>query len=89
MLNFVPSDSMTVQNGGTDGADMLTDTKLKKLKSAEKTHKVSDRGGMYVSISTAGTKAFRYGYRINGRRETLSIGRYDENLSSKATRELD
>jgi len=33
--------------------------------------------------------SFRYDYRINGRRETLTIGRYDESLSSKATRELD
>ena len=68
---------------------MLTDTELKKLKPTDKAFKVSDRDGMYVSVSTTGTKSFRYDYRINGRRETLTIGRYDESLSSKATRELD
>lgn len=79
---------MTVQNGGKKGTDMLTDTELKKLKATDKIFKVSDRDGMYVSVSTSGAKTFRYDYRINGRRETLTIGRYDEDLSSKATREL-
>lgn len=88
-LNFVPTGGLTVQNGGKKGADMLTDTELKKLKPTDKSFKVSDRDGMYVSVSTTGTKSFRYDYRINGRRETLTIGRYDESLSSKATRELD
>ena len=68
---------------------MLTDTELKKLKQTEKTYKVADRDGMYVSVATSGTKSFRYDYRINGRRETLTIGRYDENLSSKVARGLE
>ena len=68
---------------------MLTDTELKKLKQTEKTYKVADRDGMYVSVATSGTKSFRYDYRINGRRETLTIGRYDENLSSKIARGLE
>ena len=65
---------------------MLTDTELKKLKPTDKAFKISDRDGMYVSVSTTGTKSFRYDYRINGRRETLTIGRYDESLPSKAAR---
>lgn len=68
---------------------MLTDTELKKLKQTDKTYKVADRDGMYVSVATSGTKSFRYDYRINGRRETLTIGRYDENLSSKVARGLE
>ena len=68
---------------------MLTDTELKKLKQTEKTYKVADRDGMYVSVATSGTKSFRYDYRINGRRETLTIGRYDESLSSKVARGLE
>jgi len=55
---------------------MLTDTKLKSLKPKDKMYKKSDRDGLYVTVSTAGTVAFRYDYRINGRRETLTIGRY-------------
>ena len=55
---------------------MLTDTKLNNLKSKEKLYKLSDRDGLYVTVGPAGTVAFRYDYRINGRRETLTIGRY-------------
>jgi len=31
---------------------------------------------MYVWVSTAGTVTFRYDYRLHGRRETLTLGRY-------------
>lgn len=55
---------------------MLTDTKLKNLKPREKLYKETDRNGLYVSVSPAGTVAFRYDYRIFGRRETLTIGKY-------------
>ena len=55
---------------------MLTDTKLKSLKPQDKIYKVADRDGMYVAVLTSGTVSFRYDYRINGRRETLTIGKY-------------
>lgn len=55
---------------------MLTDTALRNLKPKSLTYKASDRDGMYVTVSPAGTIAFRYDYRLNGRRETLTIGRY-------------
>lgn len=55
---------------------MLTDTKLKNLKPQEKLYKVTDRDGLYVAVSPAGTVTFRLDYRLNGRRETLTIGRY-------------
>jgi len=55
---------------------MLTDTALKNLKPKDAPYKVTDRDGMYVTVSTAGTVTFRYDYRINSRRETLTMGRY-------------
>ena len=55
---------------------MLTDTALKNLKPKDAPYKVTDRDGMYVTVSTAGTVTSRYDYRINSRRETLTIGRY-------------
>jgi hypothetical protein len=39
---------------------MITDIELRKLRPKEKTFKVADRDGMYVTIATAGTKSFRY-----------------------------
>ena len=68
---------------------MLTDTELRKLRPKEKAFKVADRDGLYVTISTTGTKSFRYDYRLNGRRETLTIGRYDDAVGAKNPRDPD
>lgn len=67
----------------------LTDIRLKSLKPRDKAYKVSDRDGLYVVVSPAGTVAFRYDYRLGGRRETLTLGRYDSAAPMKATRELE
>lgn len=56
----------------------LTDAKLKNLKPQEKIYKVPDRDGMYVVVSPKGAIAFRYDYRLAGRRETLTLGQFDE-----------
>ena len=55
---------------------MLTDVALKNLKAREKAYKVTDRDGLYVHVSTSGTLTFRLDYRLNGRRETLTLGKY-------------
>lgn len=55
---------------------MLTDTKLQSLKPKDKLYKVSDKDGLYVSVSTKGVISFRLDYRIDGRRKTLTIGKY-------------
>lgn len=56
---------------------MPTDTALRNLKPKSKIYKASERDGMYVTVSPTGTVTFRYDHRLNGRRETLTIGRYD------------
>jgi len=55
---------------------MLTDTKLRNLKPKDKLYKEADRDGLYVSVLPSGGISFRYNYRLNGRGETLTIGRY-------------
>ena len=55
---------------------MLTDTKLRNLKPQDKLYKVNDRVGLYLAVTPAGGVSFRYNYAINGRQETLAIGRY-------------
>ncbi|MCA0048205.1 tyrosine-type recombinase/integrase [Mesorhizobium sp. B283B1A] len=57
---------------------MLTDIALKKLKPKEKIYKVTDRDGMYATVAPTGQVSFRYDYRVNGRRETVTLGRYGE-----------
>ncbi|EJG2209497.1 TPA: tyrosine-type recombinase/integrase [Proteus mirabilis] len=55
---------------------MLTDTRLRSLKPQDKLYKVSDRDGLYVAVTKSGVISFRYDYRFNGRRETVTFGRY-------------
>ena len=55
---------------------MLTDTAIKALKPQDKLYKVVDRDGMYVVVQPSGAIVFRMDYRLNGRRETLTLGRY-------------
>jgi len=45
---------------------MLTDTAIKRLKPQEKSYKVADRDGMYVTVIPSGGITFRYDYRLNG-----------------------
>jgi integrase len=67
---------------------MLTDTAIKALKPQKKLYKVSDRDGMYVVVQPSGAIVFRYDYRLNGRRETLTLGRYGpDGLSLARARE--
>lgn len=55
---------------------MLSDAKLRNLKPESRSYKVADRDGMYVAVSTTGVISFRFNYRVNGRQETLTLGRY-------------
>ncbi|MFK4047344.1 tyrosine-type recombinase/integrase [Roseomonas mucosa] len=55
---------------------MLTDAAIKALKPKDKLYKIVDRDGMYVVVQPSGSIVFRLDYRLNGRRETLTLGRY-------------
>ena len=55
---------------------MLTDTALRNLRPKTKAYKSTDRDGLYVYVSTGGGISFRYDYRFNGRRETVTLGVY-------------
>lgn len=55
---------------------MLTDAALKNMRPKSKAYKSTDRDGLYAYVSPGGAISFRYDYRFNGRRETLTLGRY-------------
>lgn len=55
---------------------MLTDAAIKALKPRDKLYKVVDRDGMYIVVQPSGVIVFRLDYRLNGRRETVTLGRY-------------
>ncbi len=60
---------------------MLTEFAIRNLKPRTALYKIADRDGMYVAVSPVGTLSFRYDYRVNGRWETLTIGRYGQSAS--------
>lgn len=55
---------------------MLTDAALKALKPKDKIYKIADRDGMYARVMPSGSISFRLDYRLNGRRETVYLGKY-------------
>lgn len=68
---------------------MLTDAALKCLKPKAKMYKVTDRDGMYVRVAPSGGISFRLDYRLNGRRETVHLGKYArDGISLARAREL-
>jgi integrase len=69
---------VSIEKLGVLGKKMLTDTQIKKAKPAAKSYKLSDSGGLFLFVSTAGGKLWRLKYRFNGSEKLLSIGPYPE-----------
>ena len=54
----------------------LNDRQIKNAKPAEKPFKLNDGKGLYLYINTGGGKLWRFDFSHNGKRKTLSIGKY-------------
>lgn len=54
----------------------LSDTRIKALKSKPAPYEIADEGGLFVEVLPSGAKIWRYRYRLNGRREKVTIGPY-------------
>jgi integrase len=54
----------------------LTDTALKSLKPKEKTYTLADERGLYVEVFPTGGIVWRFRYRLNGKLEKLTLGKY-------------
>jgi integrase len=57
---------------------MLTTTSVNQAKPKEKPYKLSDEKGLYLFIQIGGGKLWRFDYRFNGKRKTLSLGKFPE-----------
>ena len=64
----------------------LSATGVKNALPAEKSYKLADGGGLYLLVTTAGGKYWRYDYRFAGARKTLALGAYPD-TSLKNARE--
>jgi integrase len=56
----------------------LTDTKVRNAKIGKSPVSLSDGGGLYLHITPAGGKLWRYNYRFGGKQKTITFGRYPE-----------
>ncbi len=55
---------------------MLSDAAIRKAKARDAAYKLSDSGGLFLLVSRAGGKLWRFKYRIAGKERLLSIGAY-------------
>lgn len=55
---------------------MLTIKAIDSAKPKDKPYKLPDFEGLYLYVTPSGTKSWRYDYRFNGKRKTLTIGKY-------------
>lgn len=56
----------------------ITALQIKALAPKDSPYKVAIADGLYLFVSTAGGKLWRYDCRIDGKRRTISIGRFPE-----------
>lgn len=54
----------------------LTDTALKALRPKDKPYTLADDRGLYVEVFPTGGVIWRYRYRIRGKQEKLTLGKY-------------
>jgi integrase len=56
----------------------LSDVTIRKAKPAGKTQRLFDGGGLYLELSPAGGKWWRFKYRFAGKEKRLSLGTYPD-----------
>ena len=54
----------------------LTDTQVSKTKGKDKPYKMTDGGGLFLYVTPAGGKFWRWQYRFQGKPQLLSVGEY-------------
>jgi len=56
----------------------LTDTEIRKAKAKDKAYRVSDGRGLYLWITPAGGKLWRWAYEFGGKEKLMSFGKYPD-----------
>ncbi|HEY4135795.1 MAG TPA: integrase arm-type DNA-binding domain-containing protein [Alphaproteobacteria bacterium] len=62
----------------------LTDTAIRQVKPGPKPFKLADGGGLYMLVTPAGAKYWRWKYRLHGKEKVLALGVYPEIALAKA-----
>jgi integrase len=56
----------------------LTDTEIKKTKARERAYSMGDGGGLYLWVTPAGGKLWRWSYRFERKEKLMSLGKYPD-----------
>lgn len=57
---------------------MLNDEIIEKAEIRDKNYKLYDKNGLYILVTTKGSKIWRYKYRFNKLEQTLSLNKYPD-----------
>jgi integrase len=68
---------------------MLTDTKLRTLKTREAAYRVADSNGLCIEVRPTGSKVWRYRYRHAGKASIATLGEYPAMTLAEARAERD
>ncbi|ARR52354.1 integrase [Rhizorhabdus wittichii DC-6] len=67
----------------------LTDTAVRTAKPKDKAYKVADSGGLFLFVTPAGGKSWRFKFRVGGIEKLLTLGKYPQVSLSAARRARD
>lgn len=56
----------------------LNDTAIRQAKAADNDRKLADEKGLYLLVTTTGSKLWRFKYRLNGKEKKLALGSYPD-----------
>lgn len=65
----------------------FSDAHIRNAKKADKPYKLTDGGGLYVEIRLAGSKLWRYRYKIGGKENLFALGEYAQDIPKGETEE--
>jgi integrase len=68
---------------------MLNDTRVRAAKSREKAFKLSDERGLFLLVTPAGGRLWRFKYRVRGREKLISLGSYADVTLKRAREKRD
>ena len=57
---------------------MLTDTEIRKSKAGEIAYRLADGKGLYLFVTPAGGKLWRWKYRHGGKQKLMALGQYPD-----------
>ena len=64
--------------------NILTATQVKNFKPTDKVQRIKDGGGLFLTIQPNGSKLWHFRYKLDGKGQMASLGKYDDVTLAKA-----